>query len=91
MNYVPGYDGNRKMYLHSMESEERELEVIKRKDIPGFFNHENRSAIDHYVKSRIYGLPYTGNKWALEPCILMDIIWALDNETAIIQKNRRGK
>jgi hypothetical protein len=79
------------MIIDSMESEGREPEVIKRKEIPGFFNHENRTAIDHYVKSKTYGLPYTGNKWALEPCIIMDIIWALDNETAIIQNNRRGK
>jgi len=89
LNYVPGDDSERKLLIDSMEASGREPEVIKRKDIPGYLSPDNLLIISHYQKSKRYGLPYTGDKWALEPCVIMDIIWTLENESGIIQEHRR--
>ncbi len=91
INYIPENKkiGNKKMLIDSIETEGRDPEVIKRKDIPGFMTPENLSVIGQYFKCVKYGLPYTGNRWALEPCVALDIVWALDNESALIRKHRR--
>ena len=90
INYVPGNKtiGNKRMLIDTMDTEGRDPEVIKRKNIPEIMSNENIAIIINYFKSVKYGLPYTGNKWALEPCIVMDIIWTLDSESALIKMHR---
>jgi len=90
INYFPENKkaGNKRMLIETIETEGREAEVIKRKHIPEIMSDENIKIIANYFKCVKYGLPYTGNKWALEPCIIMDIIWTLDNESALIKKHR---
>ena len=88
MSYTPGDDGKRKLIIETIESGDREAEVIKRGDIPGILTPAIRSVLAQYWKCNLYGLPYSGG-WAEQPCIAMDIIWALDNEKALIQS--RGK
>jgi len=90
MNYKPGDDGNRRLIIDTIESGERESEVIRRKEIPGYFTNNIKAIISQYWKCKFYGLPYNGG-WAEQPCIAMDIIWTLDNEKAVIDKNCRRK
>lgn len=86
-NYKPGDDGERKMLIDTIGTDNREAEVIKRKDIPFIINENMKNILNNYHKTKIYGLPYSGG-WAQQPCISMDIIWTLDNEKALIQSRK---
>ena len=88
-NYEPGDDSKRKLVIHSLATDKREAEVIRRGDIPGFLTEENTGILRAYNLTKKYGLPYKGG-WADQPGIVLDIIWALDCELALIQKAARG-
>jgi len=88
INYKPGDDGNRKLIIDTIETGEREAEIIRRKDIPEYFTPNIKAVINQYWKCSRYGFPYMGG-WAEQPCIAMDIIWALDNEKSLIQRRSR--
>lgn len=87
-NYVPGADANRKIIIDTMETDEREAEIITRGDIPKYLSTENKSVLQQYAMTAKYGLPF-GSGWANQPAIVMDIIWALDNEDALIRSRSK--
>lgn len=86
INYVPGDDGKRKLLISTMETANREMEIIRREDVPEIFTPEVKQMISYYYYTKRYGLPYSGG-WAEQPCIVMDIINTLDNEDVIIRGN----
>jgi len=84
LNYKPDGTEDRKMYIDSIEFGDREGEYIKRGDIPEICTDEIKNVIKKYYMTKKYGLPY-GDHWAKTPAVIMDVIWCLDNEDALIK------
>ena len=64
-------DHGRDMVLHDY--------VIRRDEIPFYFNEENTLRIEFYYRYKAFGWPYAGG-WAEQPAGLVDIVELLEGE-----------
>jgi len=86
LNYKPDQNAGRKMLISTMQTRERDPEVIKREQIPEICTPEIKQIISNYWISKRYGLPY-GDRWAKNPATIMDFILCLDYEDALISRS----
>ena len=84
LNYKSDHNAKRRMLIDTMQTDDREPEVITREDIPKICTPEIKHVISNYWISKRYGLPY-GDKWAKNPANIMDIMLCLDYEDALIK------
>lgn len=64
-------DRGREMVLHDY--------VVRRDEIPSYFNEENTRRIEFYYRYKAFGWPYAGG-WAEQPAHLVDIVELLEGE-----------